>query len=370
MSMSSVTEAPPWRHERPAVRWAARRFSLRAPLRLELVGADSSQLSFVSRSEALAPLFLCPWLLVLSGLPWLGPQPLDATRATTSAVCLAAAAGLAAWTWPRRRRLQVVQRGVSTPEVRVVSPGKVRWVLDSEHAPGAARTTYRVTLETDAQALAVLQNTDPERLLWQFSEVLRHWPGPVDCRWGLPATARPWSIEPESAPRSLSDGEAQSVGVVPLAHRPLIWCARLMTAFVVIDVAFLLSTGSAGLAHIHALSVALAATLVSCLFALTFALTSGSSRLLVGGSICRETALFGVRRRRGDVRVESVRGVHTLGATGAERWHLLIDSADGPLALDVSREQAASLARDAERAIIAARSREAPRRSGSFEAIY
>jgi hypothetical protein len=368
MSMSSVTGAPPWHEERSAAQRGVRRFSLRAPARIELLSADPGQLSFAARREALAPVFLFPLWLVLGALPWLAPQPIDATRLATSAVCLGAAAGIAAWARPKRRRLQVVARGAPGSDLHPVQPGRVRWLLDSEHAPGEARTTYTVTLETDDEAFAVLQSPDPERLLWQFSEVLRHWPGPVDCRWGLPETARPWSIEPHSGPRSLNAEEAQSVAVVPLGHRPLIWCSCVMTALVLLDLSVLLTSAAAGVPRIHPLSLVLALIFASCLLALTFALATGSSRLRVNRRVSRETALFGVRRSRGGVRIESVRGVHALGSAAAERWHVLIDSADGPLALDVPRAQAAALAREAERAIVSARSAPAPQPSGSFEA--
>jgi hypothetical protein len=369
MSMSSVTDAPSWQHERSAARQGERRFSLRAPARIELLSADAGQLSFLVRRDILAPVFLSPLLLVLGSLPWLAPLPIDATRAATSALCLGAAAGLAAWAGPKRRRLQVVARGATGPDVLPVQPAKVCWRLDTEHAPSAARSTYRVTLETEDDALTVLQGPDPERLLWQFSEVLRHWPGPVACHWGLPDAARPWSIEPHSGPRSMSDDAAQCVAVVRLSHRPLIWCSRVMTALVLTDLGFLLTSGSAGLVSIHPLSLGLALIFASCLLGLTFALASGFSQLRVGRRVCRETSLFGLRRRHGDVRIESVRGVHALGSTAAERWHVLLDSADGPLALEVGRAEAPALARDVERALLAARSGPTARASGSFEAV-
>jgi hypothetical protein len=369
MSMSSVTEAPSWRDERSAARGGERRFSLRAPARIELLGADPGQLTFLSRRDIIAPVFMVPPLLVLGCLPWLAPLPVDATRAATSALFLSAAAGVAAWTWPKGRRLRVVARGAAGPGVHAVQPSKVRWRLDTEHAPGAAHSTYRVVLETDDDALTVLQSSNPEPLLWQFSEVLRHWPGPVSCHWGLPDAVRPWIVEPQSGPRSMNDEAAQSVATVRLSHRPLIWCTRVMTALVLIDLSFLLTNGSVGLASIHPLSVGLALVFASCLLALMFALTSGFSQLRVSRRVCRETSLFGLRRRRGDLRVESVRGVHALGSTAAERWHVLLDSADGPLALEVGRAEAPALAREVEHAILAARSGHAPRPSGSLEAV-
>ena len=128
-----------------------------------------------------------------------------------------------------------------------------------------------------------------------------------------------------------------------------------MAAFVVVDLTILLTTVGARLDDIHPLSIALAVGFGACLIGLTLALSSGSSRWRINRRICRETALFGVRRQRGAVRIESVRGVHALGAAGAERWHVLIDSTDGPLALEVARGDAARLAQDTERAIAAVR---------------
>jgi hypothetical protein len=369
MSMSSVTDAPSWQDERSASRRREGRFSLRAPARIELLGADPGQLSFSVRRAALAPVFVCPPLLVLGCLPWLAPLPLDATRLATSALCLGAAVGIGAWAWPRRRRLSVVARGPAGADVRAVQPAKVRWLLDTEQAPGVAFTTYRVTLEADDDALTVLQSSDPERLLWQFSEVLRHWPGPVDCRWGLPDAVRPWIIEPHSGPLTTSDEAAQSVAVVRLSHRPLIWCSGVMAALVLVDLTFLLITAGAGVENIHPLSLVLAAAFSTCLVALTVALATGSSRLRVGRRVWRETSLFGLRRRRGEVRLESVRGVHALGSIAAERWHLLIDSADGPLALEVGRAEATTLAHEAARALTAARSGLGPSPSGSVRAV-
>lgn len=360
MSMSSITEAPPWPHEQSVVR-EDRPSVLREPERIELVAADPGQLTFCARRQVLAPVFLCPLLLALGSLPWLAPPPMTPARAATSALCVAAATGLAAWARPRRRRLQVLARPRAAADAVVVHPSKVRWVLDAGHAPGAARTTHRVALAAEGEERVVLQGTDPERLLWQFSEVLRHWPGPVDCRWGLPDAARPWSVEPHSGPRARNGEDGVSAAIVPLAPRPLVWCMRAMAGFVVVDLAFLLATAGAGLEHVHPLSALLAAAFAGCLATLAAALGSGSTRLRVGGYVRREAALFGLRRRSGGVRVESVRGVHVVGAPGAERWHVLIDSADGPLALEAPRADAAALARDAERAIAAARSGPAPR---------
>jgi hypothetical protein len=359
MGISTVTEAPRWRHASAAVRGEPRQ-ALRGSARLELISADSAELSFAGRQAPLAPLFLCPLLLALGVLPWLAPRPLDAARAATSLALVGAAGSLAAWSRPRRRGLRVASARAAAArphdDVVVAEPGRVRWVLDALHFPGSLSATYAVALELDdGSSHVVLQNEDPERLLWQFSEVARHWPGPVECRWGLPAPARPWSIEPHSGPRARADDSGIAVVTVPLAHRPLIWCARLMAAFVVVDLSFLVTTAKATVAAVHPLSIILPVALASCLLALALGLGTGGWRLSIGGRVCRELMVLGLRRERGSVRLASVRGVHVLGAPSAERWHVLVDSADGPLAVPVPRANAKAIARALEQAIQLAR---------------
>ncbi len=355
MSMSSVTEAARWHEERSIVAREPR-LALRGPARIELVSADASQLSFAGRHSMAAPIFLSPLLLTLAGLPWLGPRPIDALRVATSAVCLFAAAGVAAWAWPRRRPLHLTARSSSLPGSRAVQPGNVRWVLAFEDVPYTPRAAYTVTLESgDGGAYRVLQNTDPERLLWQFSEVLRHWPGPVECKWGLPAGARPWSIEPQSGARAVVEGGDRVVAVAPLAHRPLVWCARIMAALVLVDLVFLVSSASAGVPQIHPLSLVLPVIFGGCVVALAVGLAGARSGLRIAGRLRHESSLFGLRLQHGDVRIESVRGVHALGTSAAELWHVLVDSADGPLALAVPRQDAQALAHAVERAVLEAR---------------
>jgi hypothetical protein len=355
MGISSVTEAPRWSQDRPAPRREPRA-GLRGLGRLELVSADATHLRFAGRQPALAPIFLCPLLLVLGGIPWLAPTGIDAARASTSVVFALAAASVAAVSWPRRRRLHVLARGPLPPGAVAVQQGQVRWVLDAEGSPSGERAAYTVRLEAESGvSLRVLESSEPERLLWQLSEVLRHWPGPVDCHWGLPDSARPWNIEPHSGPRSLGDAPDQASFGVPLAPRPLVWTSRLMAAFVVTDLVFLVTSAAAGLPRLHPLSIALPMVLAACLIALTTALASGSSRLRVGGRVRKEISMFGVQQPRGNVRLESVRGVYALDVPAAERWHILVDSSDGPLALSVPRQRAPGLAHDIERAIHAAR---------------
>jgi hypothetical protein len=355
MSMSSVTGTARWHDERSAVDREPG-FALRGPARIELVSADAAQLSFAGRHSTAAPIFLSPLLLTLASLPWLGPPPVDALRMAASGLCLFAASGVAAWAWPRRRSLHLTARSSSVPGSRAVQPASVRWVLDTEDVANAPRAVYTVTLESgDGASYRVLQNMDPERLLEQFSQVLRHWPGTVDCRWGLPATARPWSIEPQSGARSLGEPGERVVAVAPLAHLPLVWCTRIVAVLVLIDLAFLVTSASARVAQLHPLSVALPIIFELCLVALALGLAGAQSRLRISGRLRRESSFFGIHSQHGDVRVESVRGVHAVGTPAAELWHVLVDSADGPLALAVPRRQAQELARAAQHAIVDAR---------------
>jgi hypothetical protein len=355
MGISSMTEAPRWSQESTAPRREPRAAS-RGFGRLELVSADATHLRFAGRQPALAPIFLCPMLLVLAGVPWLAPTAIDPVRASTSAAFALAAAGVAAASWPRRRRLHVLARGPLPPGSVAAPQGQVRWVLDAEGSPGGAHPAYTVQLESESGiSHRVLESSDPERLLWQFSEVLRHWPGPVECRWGLPASVQPWNIEPHSGLRSLGDSPAGVSFGVPLAPRPLVWTSRVMAAFVVTDLLFLVTSAAASVPRLHPLSIALPMILAACLIALTTALATGGSRLRIGGRVRKEASILGVQTPRGNVRLASVRGVYALDVPAAERWHILVDSSDGPLALSVPRQRAPSLAREIERAIHAAR---------------
>ena len=354
MGMSSVREAPHWGHDSPAVRREPA-LVLGGPARLALVSADASQLSFEGRGPALAPILLSPLFFALSALPWLAPN-LDAVRAATSGLFLLVASGLVRWGWPRRRRVVLVAKGPAPTGAHRVQPAQAKWVLEAWHVPNALNASYAVTLQPDeGEAITVLENGDPERVLWQLSEVLRHWPGPVECRWGLPAMARPWSIEPHSGPRSRA-GDATPVEIVtPGVHRSLVWSTRIMAVLVVTDLIFLVTSASKGLSYIHPLSLVLPVLLASCIIALTLALGSYQQRLDIGARVRRETSLLGKRKAHGDIRVESVRGVYALGLPNTDRWHVLIDSSDGPLALPVARERAEALTRETEQAIQAAR---------------
>jgi hypothetical protein len=355
MGMSSVTEAPRWTEASLATRRVPA-LAVGRSAKLALVSADASQLRVEGRRPALAPLVLSPLVACLGTLPWLAPEPVGGVRLAVSGFFLLAAAGLARWSWPLQRQLTLSSRRPAPPGTVAVQPGSFRWVLEMRHAPNALHATYGVTLEpNDGAPLSVLENTDPERVLWQLSEVLRYWPGPVDCRWGLPAGAEPWVVEPRSGPRGLDiEGRPEQVVAAP-AHRSLIWCTRLMMLFVLADLTFLVGSTSMPWAEVHPLSVVLAVLLGASLVALAIAVQTGRSQLCIGSRIRREDSLFGLRSQHGAMRLESVRGVFAVGLPSADRWHVLIDSSDGPLAMSVARHEAAALVLEAERAIASAR---------------
>jgi hypothetical protein len=356
MGMSSVTEAPRWRHEARAARTEPQLLSSRSG-RLELVSADASQLCFSGRRPPLAPVILTPLACSLAAVPWIAPGPPSTVQLGTSAAFSLVAVGIAAWCWPRRRHLRVVSGDAAPPGARAVQPASVRWLLDVAGPDGAAPAGYTAALRTsDGAEQIVLENTDPERLLRQLAEVLRHWPGPVECRWGLPVAARPWSIEPQSGPRALPTAPARTVLHSALAPRPLMWCAATMAALVVADLVLLVVSAGAKLSYIHPLSGILPLCLALYLVLLAVALFSGGQRLTLAGRLRKERSMFGVTRVLGEVRPETVRGVFAIGAPGADRWHVLVDSSDGPLSVPVSRGEAEALARETERALGLARS--------------
>ena len=354
MGMSSVTEAPRWRHEARVACTEPQLLSSR-PGRLELVSADASQLIFSGRRPPLAPIILSPLLLALSSLPWLGPPPRTALHVATSLVFGLAASGVAAWAWPRRHRVHLVAGDAAPPGARAVQPGSARWVLDMVPAEGTAPAAYTAALRAaDGVEQTVLESTDPERLLRQLSEVLRHWPGTVDCRWGLPESARPWSIEAQSGPRPVASG-ARTILLVTIAPRSLILCTAAMTVLVLLDLVLLVASAGAKLPSIHPLSVVLPVLFGLYLVTFALALATASYRLSLGRQLRKERSLLGVRRVISEVRPETVRGVYALGAPDAQRWHVLVDSADGPLSVSVPRGEAQALARETELALDAAR---------------
>src|SRR5262245_26395190 len=96
MGMSSVTEAPRWRHEARAARTEPPLLSRRLG-RLELVSADASRLCFSGRPRALAPVLLSPLACALGVLPWLAPAPRTALQIGTSVAFGLVAGCIGAW---------------------------------------------------------------------------------------------------------------------------------------------------------------------------------------------------------------------------------------------------------------------------------
>lgn len=133
------------------------------------------------------------------------------------------------------------------------------------------------------------------------------------------------------------------------------WCAGTMAALVIVDLVLLVGSAGAKLSYIHPLSEILPLGLALYLVLLALALFTGSYRLTLAGRLRKERSLLGVTRVLGEVRPETVRGVHAIGAPDADRWHVLIDSADGPLSVSVPRREAEALARETERSLSLAR---------------
>lgn len=324
------------------------------PPRLALVQAGARELTFVGRYRARAPLLLCPLLLLLASLPWLSPEAMTGLRWLTCASCLAAAAALAWRSWPHTYKLQVRRDGDGDAEgPGHQAPGQILWILDAEPEPDSPRGAYTVRLETDgAERWTVLRNESPGVVLRSLRAILVHWPAPVECRWGLPASARPWSFEPGPLGARLA-GETPTKAVLraPLCGRGLLWTLSVMTLVMLAELAFLVLSESAKLPRVHVLSVFLPILTAGGLVAITLILATAHVRLSVTARLLAELSVIGVRRRRGDVDVASVRGVYAIGAGGSDRWHVLIDSREGPLAVPVERSHAEVMVRETRLAI-------------------
>lgn len=323
------------------------------PARLTLAGASALELTFEGRHRARAPLLLCPLLLCMAVLPWLSVEPWSAGRALMSGASLAAAALLARWSWPRAYRLCLRRPGGAATS----APAQpLRWILEAEPEPDSPRGMYvvRVDIEGDRRWTA-LRNTDPQALLRQLRAVLLHWPAPVECRWGLPDPARPWSFEPPP-PGPVAAGELAPNAVLqaPVCGKGLLWIMSLMTVLMLVELTFLVVSESAKLPQVHFLSVLLPAITATGLVMITLILATAHVRLSIAARVSEEVRVLGLRRPRGDVRLASIRGVYAIGALSSERWHVLIESADGPLAVPVDRSQAELVARETRLAISSA----------------
>jgi hypothetical protein len=154
----------------------------------------------------------------------------------------------------------------------------------------------------------------------------------------------------------------------PQAHKDLRWSIALMTLLVLVYLTFLVTTAGADVAEIHPLSVVLPIVLGIAMLALSLALATWHARLMIASStplsstkgreerVWAETSMFGVRRADASVSLQSLRGVHVLGAAASERWHLLLDSSEGALALPVPQSHARAMAERAQAALSLRRS--------------
>ena len=342
MGRLSISVAPMGRQ-----RLAAGRVGEGGPPRLGLLQASARELTFGGRRRAGAPLLLCPALLVLAALPWLSSEPVTGVRWLVCASCLASAAALARWSWPRGYRLHLRRDEGGDGATPDPAPARLRWILDTEPEPDCPRGAYIVRLEVDGlERCTVLRNESPDPVLRGLRSVLQHWPAPVDCRWGLPASVRPWSFEPHPAAASLATEPPRAVLSAPLCGRGLRWTMAVMTIVMLAELAFLVLSESAKLSRVHVLSGVLPVITAAGLVAIASIVATARVQLSVTARLLAELSVLGVRRPRGDVGVASVRGVYAIGAGASERWHVLVDSHEGPLAVPVERTRAEVMARE------------------------
>jgi hypothetical protein len=330
---------------------------------MQLVSASAAELRFGGRTRLLASGLLAPLSLALASLPWVAEAPVDPVRALVSCFFLGAA-GVAVFTsWPRRLLVEIAcgERQLSVGSQKSALSGQLRWVLCAEEQADGPHTAYvaRLQLE-DGSGWALIRDRHPARVLEQLRQLQACWPQPVESRWGLPEQLRPWEPEPREPeprePETAAEGPpAQALIRVPMAHKDLRWSIALMTLLVLVYLTFLVATAGAEVAHIHPLSVVLPIVLGASMLVLSLALATWHARLVVAQRVSVETSWFGVRRVDASVSRRSLRGVYVLGAAGSERWHLLLDSSEGALALPVPRSQAEALARQARSALSMAR---------------
>lgn len=345
---------------RPELQWP------RAPL--HLVSASSEQVLFAGRTRTQAPLLLSPLFLALASLPWLVPSPVDALQVTVSLFCSAVTVALVVAGWPRQIQLRL--RGkelelVTEKRSRVVPDG-ARWVLRMEDDADSPHGAYTAALELDGgQYWTLLRHPDPSTVLVQLRAVLKHWPRRVECHWGLPAQVEPWVFEPDAA-QPAGVGAAQPTAEPPsasviraaLCRTDLLRLMGVMTLLTLTDLVFLVLTAGVAAPRIHPLSIVLPVLMGVSLVAVTLGLASAHARLVIARGVRVETGSLGFRRSHGAVRLDAVRGAHLVGSTASERWHVLVDSADGPLAMPVRQAHAQALAERARQAISSAQSHE------------
>jgi hypothetical protein len=329
------------------------------PPQLRLRAGRSDVLVFVGRWPAGAPLVLCPLLLLLSSLSWLGPEPLDGPRVLVSVLGWGATLLLGWRCWPRRAQLSLRPAtrqliiGRETAGQIVALPETLRWLLTVEHPPELPQPRYRALLWHDQRGWPLLGNEDPAQLLRDLGRVLARWPGQVEQEWQLPSEAQPWLCPPGT----LSAGSDPPATITPevdalalegsRADRTLRGSMLIMTLLVVLDLTYLVLSASARVASVHPLSVALAVLAGACLIIISASVLTRHPRLALGSQLAQEHSVLGLRRVRHRVHPQSVRGVYVLGSVGssgaARRGHLLVDSSEGSLALLVESKDAEAL---------------------------
>lgn len=324
----------------------------RLPRRLRLLSDGENELRFVGWLPPRAPLLLCPILLVISSLSWLGPEPLGAERWLVSALGHGGALLLAWGCRPRRSRLTLrpaarqLLIGRETAGQVVALPETLRWRLTVEHVAELPQPQYRARLLHGERSWAVLANEDPAELLRDLGRALARWPGIVEQDWQLPRDVEPWSAV-TAAPAVPATPESDA-RVLPgsRADRALRWAMIVMTALVVFDLAYLVVSASARVPYVHPLSVGLAVLAATCLSVISASVLTRHPRLVLGVQLSQEHSILGLRRVLQRVRPESVRGVYVLASGSARRGHLLVDSSEGALALLVESRDAERLRRE------------------------
>jgi hypothetical protein len=318
-----------------------------------LVAVRAAELRFVASARGQAPLLLCPLFALLGALPWL--SELDPVRLGVSAALLGLSAVIAVRCRPRRSLivLRPERRELDTPGARLETAEPARITLDLDHDDTQApRGRYTASVElAGGGSFPILVDSEPDAVLRQLRDVLRHFPGSVECRWGLPQAVEPWRFEPASLARA-TDFEHGAVlvdeRISPIA---LVRVVGVATALVLLDLTLLVSSQQARLPHVHPLGVALPLAMGTCLLALSVALATRRVRLTAGSWLRSDVGVLGLRSRQRAARVERVRGVYVIGAAAAHGRHILLDTSDGPLAVWVPEAVAEAKAREISRAI-------------------
>jgi len=312
------------------------------PANLHLAAASPSELRFVGGWPARAPLLLSPVWLGLASLSWLAPTPSDPGRVLVSLLCLGVALALIARCRPRRAELLVRlrERQLAWGRGQVAGlPAAPRWSLVVEQPPQASQPHYAALLQDGERCWPLLTSADPAQLLRELRSVLAHWPGEVVQQWGLPNDVQPWVFR---ATGSLSEPDPEGERILVRGWRAaagLRWVLGVMTGLVLVDLTFLLLTASGQVPAVHPLSLVLPALMASYLVAIAAGVATRHQRLLIGEQLAVEQRVLGLRGARQQVPSSAVRGVYPL-ATRSGAQHLLIDSADGPLALLVRAREA------------------------------